>query len=93
MKGKKNDWTNSLSHAEIYNFALSYIGSKCAEGVEKIRAFDGGDKDVLAAVKGMYAPWFFKAKKLCELYELETGVSYDGLSAGFGIELSDLDID
>ena len=93
MKGKKNDWLNTLSHTEIYHFALSYLGSKCAEGVKMLKAMEGKDETTIAAAKGIYAPWFFKAKKLCELYELETGVPYDGLAAGFGIEMSDLDID
>lgn len=93
MARQKTDWRETLSHAEIYNFAITYLGSKCAEGVEKIKAVDGQDKELLDAVKGLYAPWFFKAKKLCELYELETGLAYDGLAAGFGIEISDLDID
>lgn len=89
---KKNDLNNTLSHAEIYNFALSVIGKKAAEGVKMIKNLKGEDK-ALKLVTEMYAPWIFKAKKLCELYELETGVPYDGLAAMFGIEISDLDID
>ena len=91
-KKNENKFLTTLSHAEIYNFALSYLGNKCREGVNMIKALDGKDEATLKAAKSMYAPWFFKARKLCEMYEMETGSEYNGLSAGFGIEMSDLKI-
>ena len=90
MKNKKNDYRNTLTHAEIYHYALSYLGNKCDEGIKMIKQSD--DETMKKYAREMYSPWFFKAKKLCELYTMETGCDYDGLAATFGIELSDLDI-
>ena len=90
---KQDRFATTLSHTEIYNFALSYLGNKCREGIDTIEALKGKDERTLTAAKEMYKPWFFKAKKLCEMYEMETGSEYDGLSAGFGIDVSDLDIE
>lgn len=93
MKKNENKYANTLCHAEIYNFALSYLGEKCRKGVDTIKTLETSDEITLKAAKSLYAPWFFKAKKLCEMYYMETGTEYDGLAAGFGIEMSDLDID
>ena len=93
MKKNQDKFLTTLSHAEIYNYALSYLGKKCREGVDMIKALEGKDERTLEVAKSLYAPWFFKAKKLCEMYYMETGAEYSGLSAGFGLEMSDLDIE
>ena len=92
MKTKKDTFTSSLSHAETIHFAIMYLGPKCVEGIEKIKAYTDNEPEIKKTIRKMYAPWFFKTKKLCELYELETGSEYN-LEAGFGINISDLEID
>ena len=90
MKTKQDKFLKTMSHAEVLNFAIMYLGNKCVEGVEKLRWCN--DEEMKKSIRFLYAPWFFKTKKLCELYELETGSEYQ-LSATFGIEVSDLDME
>ena len=80
MARKQND--NYVNHQEILNFAIMYMSKKCEEQVELC----GGE---LEKAKEFFPFYFIKLRRMCEMYEIETGNVYE-LRAGCSLELADL---
>ena len=80
MARKTHD--NYVNHREILNFAIMYVYPKCEHHIELC----GGD---LAKAKECFPIYFTKLRRMCEMYEIETGEPYELRSMG-SLELSDL---
>ena len=80
MAKKTND--NYVNHQEILNCAIMFMSAKCEHHVELC----GGD---LSKAKECFPFYFIKLRRMCEMYEIETGEPYE-LRAGCSLELSDL---
>ena len=59
-----------------------YMTQKCEHQIELC----GGD---LAKAKEFFPFYFIKLRKMCEMYEIETGEQYE-LRAGSSLDLADL---
>ena len=70
----KKETVYVLSNSEILNYAISYLEDRVRKGDEDIR--NATDPSMKEALRNLNDPWFWKFKKLLELYKLETGVEY-----------------
>ena len=68
---------NTLTQTEVINFAICYLGEKCRKYAEDIEAMKQKDPAFAEKVADAYGVWFWKLRKLLELYEIQTGQQYD----------------
>ena len=86
---KKDTFVTTLKHSEILHYAILGLTPRCEEHIVRIKSAANQSAEIQEAVRNIAAPWLSKLKKLCELYEMETGEEYS-LRAGSTIDLSDL---
>ena len=69
--------TFTLTQTEIISLAIRSLFKDCEKAAGYIANAGRDDPDFQRELKDSYSEQFFKMKKLLELYELQTGVSYD----------------
>lgn len=72
---KRNNPT--LTHTEIYAYAIQYVKNKYDEDMKNANLADENGDHLLADMIRNQSPWRGKLIPLCQLYEMETGVPHE----------------